>query len=117
MKLPTDIIKIVSLILLLVSGNAFGAPAKNNLSERKPIVAGKSIGTSVKIKLPERKPIVKNNAFASIVKIIVPERKPKHRPVPIVKAPEISVENGSTVMAMLTGVLLLVGERYRSRKS
>ena len=33
------------------------------------------------------------------------------------KAPEISVASGASTIALLTGVLLLVGERSRTRRS
>jgi hypothetical protein len=32
------------------------------------------------------------------------------------QAPEISVETGGSAIALLAGILLLVGERYRSRR-
>jgi hypothetical protein len=41
--------------------------------------------------------------------------KPKDKPKKI-RAPEISVESGTSAIAFLTGVLLLVGERVRSRR-
>jgi hypothetical protein len=33
------------------------------------------------------------------------------------KAPEISVDTAGSAIALLSGILLLVGERYRSRRS
>ncbi|HEY8037318.1 MAG TPA: VPEID-CTERM sorting domain-containing protein [Methylobacter sp.] len=35
----------------------------------------------------------------------------------LVKAPEIDAASGTSAIALLTGVLLLTGERYRSRRS
>lgn len=35
----------------------------------------------------------------------------------LVKAPEIDAASGTSAVALLTGVLLLTGERYRSRRS
>jgi hypothetical protein len=36
---------------------------------------------------------------------------------PTTKAPEISVASGASAIALLTGILLLVGERSRTRRS
>jgi hypothetical protein len=38
-------------------------------------------------------------------------------PPPITKAPEISVASGGSAIAFLTGILLLAGERARTRRS
>lgn len=42
----------------------------------------------------------------------------KYPPIdPVTKAPEISVASGASAIALLTGILLLVGERSRTRRS
>ena len=46
------------------------------------------------------------------------ERKDKHeRSEHPTKAPEISVASGTSAIALLTGALLLMGERTRNRRS
>jgi hypothetical protein len=58
-----------------------------------------------------------SSAFAVPSFVTLPVNKPKPRPTPVIKAPEIKLESGTTAIALIAGVLLLLGERYRSAKS
>lgn len=84
--------------------------------------------------MSKKPPLHKPAVISKAPKVtLVPKKPPVHKPVviskapkftllpktppAIIKAPEITFESGITSIALLTGVLLLLGERFKRRRS
>jgi len=86
---------------LLTTGNAW---AGNNQSIKAEI---KQIKSEAKAEIKE----IKQAAKQQIKQIKIGNKGGHH------KAPEINAASGTSAIALLTGVLLLAGERVRSRRA